>query len=441
MIKKRNNDTIAVITSLPEKKDMQKGTKNFNAIGWHSYHTLTSLSAYHDILICAEKYGVPKTRKLSKHITINRIWKKGNIISFAYLTWYLILRKDIKTVLVQFEFNILGGILLNIALLLSLIILRATGKKIIFELHQVLFNVKQIKQHINIHHPWIQWIYNLGLHNYYKAVGLIAHGIIVFETELKNRLNHIVNPDKIHTLSLPVKRKKTIDKAKARYLLNLPQKEFVVMAFGFINWYKGIDWGIKAFNKISQNKRKKMRLLVAGGANPYHIEKEYYQTYLNNILKTIKKSQHITYSGFIPEEKVALYFAAADIVILPYRVFMSASGPFSLALSYGKPVLLSQKLSAYSNSSGFMKSLNKANLKITDVFFPLTQKGFEHMLTKALHNEDYLQALTHFSKELSSFRSEKNITQIFSNLLTTQSIKSPSPAFKYAMMNKYASVA
>ncbi len=46
------------------------------------------------------------------------------------------------------------------------------------------------------------------------------------------------------------------------------------------------------------------------------------------------------HTRFIPDSEVAYYYAAADVVVLPYRRIYQ-SGVLLMAMSYGKPVVVS----------------------------------------------------------------------------------------------------
>ncbi|MEA2294987.1 MAG: hypothetical protein QOE86_2626, partial [Solirubrobacteraceae bacterium] len=50
------------------------------------------------------------------------------------------------------------------------------------------------------------------------------------------------------------------------------------------------------------------------------------------------------FTGFVPGDDVARWFAAADVALLPYPQPFASSGPLALALAHGTPVLLSEAL-------------------------------------------------------------------------------------------------
>ena len=406
-------DTTVVITSFPNPKDGSTGNKGFNAVGWHSRKTLTRLSRYNPVLVLAEKRKGSDKQKLSDSLTIARVWEKGNIFSIIGLIPLILKLNKTKSIFVQFEFNVFGGILPNLALLFTLLILRLAGKKVTFELHQVITDIGLLQKHVPVSRP-MRIFFNLSLRFFYVVLGLIASEIIVFEQMLKNRLKHYIRSKKINVLSLSVEPKRVIDKEKARRKLKLNSDEFIVMVFGFINGYKGIDWMVE--NLADKSAGNNMRLLVAGGANPYLIDKPYYQKFYNGVVNEVKKHNHMTYAGFIPDDMVDYYFAACDVVVLPYEVFMSASGPFSLALSYKKPVILSEKLKSYSQSEDFVDALVESGLSTNDLFFPLTQSALLSRLYKLQKKVNYRKYVA-FSSILAHKRSSESVVRKLHNIL------------------------
>ncbi len=115
-----------------------------------------------------------------------------------------------------------------------------------------------------------------------------------------------------------------------RHLLTIPDDAFVVLCFGFVRPYKGIDIVLSALQRTSPQ----IHLLLAG---------EWWHT--DPVLRahcdepTIAARIHVV-DHYIPDEDVAAYFAAADVVALPYRSG-SVSGVATLAASAGIPLLVS----------------------------------------------------------------------------------------------------
>jgi glycosyltransferase involved in cell wall biosynthesis len=408
--------------------DKKSGKKEFNAVGWHSEKTLSHIAKKRPVLICAEVTSQKKETRPYQNMIIKRIWEKSAPLSFIPLLIYILRLYKVRSILVQFEFNVFGGIIPNLSLLLMLTILRLAGKQITFEMHQVILDISQLEKHINIKNKLLQKFFDVSLVIFYRMVGIIVNKIVVFEQELKNRLVPMVDAHKIEVLSLAVDKKNTIPIAEAKKLIGIHPDEFVVLVFGFINGYKGIDWIIEAMKPY-----KNIKLLIAGGENPYLKDKPFYQKFYQSILDMAQDQEHIIMTGFIPDEKVSLYFSAADLVVMPYTVFMSASGPFSLTLAHNKPILLSQTLLDYSKTEDFMEASAKAGLINSDLFFSLeTSDELIQHIEKAKNNKEYLKKLEQFSSELAKLRSSSTVIKRFDDILFLPHLN-PNTATKSAL--------
>lgn len=123
-----------------------------------------------------------------------------------------------------------------------------------------------------------------------------------------------------------------ISKSDARKHLGLPGNEKIILFFGFIRKYKGLDL---LFEAMADKKIKEsgIKLLVAGEF--YEDEKSYKE----QIEKSGIKDQLILKTDFIPDSEVKYYLCAADAVIQPYRN-ATQSGVTPLAYHFEKPMLV-----------------------------------------------------------------------------------------------------
>ncbi|MFA6999474.1 MAG: glycosyltransferase [Victivallaceae bacterium] len=120
-------------------------------------------------------------------------------------------------------------------------------------------------------------------------------------------------------------------KTIARERLKLPADERYLLFFGFIRDYKGLDLLLKAM-ALPEVVRTNARLIVAGefyaDAKPYHDIIREHQLEPRVILAT----------EFIPNEAVANYFNAADLVVQPYKD-ATQSGVTQVAYHFEKPMI------------------------------------------------------------------------------------------------------
>ena len=123
-----------------------------------------------------------------------------------------------------------------------------------------------------------------------------------------------------------------LPKVEARKLLNLEENDKVILFFGFVRAYKGLDLLIEAMND-SAIREAGIKLIVAG---------EFYEApepYLAQI-ESLNLSDTISvYNKYIGEKEVKLYASAADFIIQPYKN-ATQSGVTPMAYHFLKPMLV-----------------------------------------------------------------------------------------------------
>jgi D-inositol-3-phosphate glycosyltransferase len=122
-----------------------------------------------------------------------------------------------------------------------------------------------------------------------------------------------------------------LNKAEARNKLNLPGDKQLVLFFGLIRNYKGLDMLLDAMYELKTN--PDITLVIAG---EFYEDK---QPYLDLIKKYGIGEQVILHGKFIANEDVKLYFSAADLVALPYRT-ATQSGVTQVSFHFEVPTLV-----------------------------------------------------------------------------------------------------
>jgi len=123
-----------------------------------------------------------------------------------------------------------------------------------------------------------------------------------------------------------------IGKNEARKLLGIKAKN-VILYFGLIREYKGLDI---LLNCIPQIKQELTDFIVIVAGECYGKTEKYYEI-INKL--DIQKSVDLRLK-FIPDNEVAEYFSAADVVALPYRA-ATQSGITQIAYNFNRPVIVS----------------------------------------------------------------------------------------------------
>ena len=125
---------------------------------------------------------------------------------------------------------------------------------------------------------------------------------------------------------------RAFDTHQSRQLLGLEKVETLILCFGQIRSYKGVDGLVRAFHGLAARPdRDHVHLLIAGKVmgdfTPAHAR----------LLEEAHPQIHVM-DGFAPDAKLPLLFGAADVIALPYRQTLT-SGALMLAALYGKPVV------------------------------------------------------------------------------------------------------
>ncbi len=123
-----------------------------------------------------------------------------------------------------------------------------------------------------------------------------------------------------------------ISKEEARNKLHVPQQQKILLFFGFIRRYKGLDLLLNAMAD-ERIRKEKIQLLIAGEF--YEDEKPYLQLIEDLNLH----DQVILRTNFIPDSEVRNYLCAADCVVQPYRN-ATQSGVTPLAYHFEKPMIV-----------------------------------------------------------------------------------------------------
>jgi glycosyltransferase involved in cell wall biosynthesis len=165
----------------------------------------------------------------------------------------------------------------------------------------------------------------------------------------------------------------TFSQKEAREKLKISQDKKVILFFGFLAGYKGVDLLLDAFQLLDE----KQYFLILAGGKPKRVEKNgAYNAWFERLESRIKRSQNILQTGFVPDDQIDLYFSASDVLVLPYLQMLSASGPMSFALSFGKPFLASDVFREVLENDRLIFQRNKENLKRSIELFFSNQGDF-----------------------------------------------------------------
>jgi len=121
-----------------------------------------------------------------------------------------------------------------------------------------------------------------------------------------------------------------LEKSLARQQLSLPENAPVVLFFGLIRKYKGLDLLLEALAQTPE-----IHALVAGEC---YDDWDFYQKIIDKNGLAERVHLHL---DFIPTDRVRLFFSAADLVVQPYRT-ATQSGISQIAYHFEKPMIVTE---------------------------------------------------------------------------------------------------
>jgi Glycosyltransferase len=119
-----------------------------------------------------------------------------------------------------------------------------------------------------------------------------------------------------------------MEQAEARRQLQIQADKKTLLFFGFIRDYKGLDVLIKAFDLLDDS----YQLIIAGET---YGSFDKYQQLINSISN---KERVYVFNDYITDDKVPVFFSAADVCVLPYKS-ATQSGITSIAYHFDLPII------------------------------------------------------------------------------------------------------
>jgi D-inositol-3-phosphate glycosyltransferase len=129
----------------------------------------------------------------------------------------------------------------------------------------------------------------------------------------------------------------SLTQAEARAKLALRDDNKVILFFGSIAPYKGLEYGIAALSRLIK-RDSSYRLVIAGQVKKLTKCQPYWNA-LERTINDLDLSEYLKLKiEYIPDQEVEVYFKASDVLIMPYR-FIYQSGVLFLSYNFGLPVI------------------------------------------------------------------------------------------------------
>ncbi len=227
----------------------------------------------------------------------------------------------------------------------------------------------------------------------------IPHRLIVHYEDGKRQLVDLwgISADRIDVIPhgiMPVQNRPDLKDARKR--LNLPLGRRIILFFGAVRPNKGLDVLLEAM-KIVKSHNSGVLLVIAGGL----LGRFSFEPYADIITKSDLSDSVKSFIKFIPEEEVDDFFAASDLVVLPYLKFEAQSGVLLRAYAHRKPVVVSNV-----GAMGELVVSDKVGLTVE----PGAAEPLAEAVTNVLGSLDKFQS--HYSSELEEKYSWKHIAEL-----------------------------
>lgn len=217
------------------------------------------------------------------------------------------------------KFALFNRIILNIYF-------KLLGKKLVFTAHNI--DERQRDGRNN-------FINRLTL----KIMYVLVDHVFVHTTKMKDQLirEFDLAENKVSTIPFGINNtipKTDLTRIEARAKLNLLEQDKIILFFGHIAPYKGLEYLLHAMKGLMHD-NDSYKLIIAGpikGCNSYweNIESIIDHPDLDRcVIKHIK---------FIPDKDVEIFFKSSDVLVLPYK-FIFQSGVLFLSYSFGLPAI------------------------------------------------------------------------------------------------------
>ena len=224
---------------------------------------------------------------------------------------------------------------------------------------------------------------------FFQNVYELADRLIVHADNIKEEMIGIFDIDPIKIYVIPhgsntlFFSQNGASKQAARDRLGIPLDKKVILFFGLIKPYKGLEYLLEAFKEIKEQVENVM-LVIAGRVADE--DTAVYYHYCKLLAEFADNSAVRCVTEYIPFDEVGYFFSTTDVVVLPH-VKPSQSGVLLSAIAAGKPVVVTDAggLSEVVNNAqiGFVvppkdaKALAKATIKILKTPGLLEQMGRE----------------------------------------------------------------
>jgi glycosyltransferase involved in cell wall biosynthesis len=238
----------------------------------------------------------------------------------------------------------------SIAFILMLCLIRLLTPKARIILIMACIHAGKMPKDMTRQSPLPAPVTNLGFQALYRIAPHIAHAIMVAKDDQKTILvqHYGAKNDAVYSvLSYTKAHPLEVTKNQARGILGLDQDAYVILNFGCLSYYKGLEQLLPAFYQHLKLDKDAV-LVIAGGPHPRLSYDRKYHRFESGLKAYAKKhdspAKRTVFTGWVPNEMVPIYFAAADVAVAPYTCHVASSAVLFDIVSYEVPMVMTRPI-------------------------------------------------------------------------------------------------
>jgi len=159
---------------------------------------------------------------------------------------------------------------------------------------------------------------------------------IVQSSREKQKMKELLPRKDVYLVEHPIfniQKENLINSKDAKEKLQIDSDIKVLLFFGIVRPYKGLELLIKSLKTIINDHSNNINLVIAGEF--WEPVEKYFDLISNLSLERFVK----IYNKYIPNEEIPIFFSAADVFVAPYKNG-TQSGAVKLAMGYGLPLVI-----------------------------------------------------------------------------------------------------
>ncbi len=266
-----------------------------------------------------------------------KVW---NSILYPLQIAFQSFRDRLDAIHFQYEFNMYGSIIFSSFFPLALLFQKLLGKRTITTIH-VVVSQNEIDKNFRLTFNarfFPNMLIKMWFRINYFFIGYLSDTIIVHSKCFREILekDYKVNKNKIIVLHVGVPIYSDTDKGikLLRELIKNYKNEKIILSFGYITKRKGLDYLVKAFEKVSHD-YKDVLLVIAGNTLPY--EKKYVEELKKN---ASDKHNILILDRFLTLDEIKALYKNSYMSVFPYTYSISSSATTAFSFAFSVPLIV-----------------------------------------------------------------------------------------------------